>query len=120
MADVKKNIFLSLAGCAVGAVNGIFGGGGGMLVVPLLTSVGRKPPLVAHATAILVILPVSLASAVVYLWGGYFEAELFIAVCIGMLAGGMAGAKLLGVCSPAAVTMAFAAVMFAAGVRMIV
>lgn len=105
-------------GCAAGAVNGIFGGGGGMIVVPLLTSVGQKPPLVAHATAILVILPVSLASAIVYLVGGWFDAELFVAVSIGVVLGGAAGAKLLGSITPAAATVAFAAVMFAAGVRM--
>lgn len=118
MARGKQNFLMAAAGCAVGAVNGIFGGGGGMLVVPLLTAAGGKPPLVAHATAILVILPVSLVSAAVYLWGGHFEAELFIAVSLGMLAGGVAGAQLLDACSPSAVTMAFAAVMFAAGLRM--
>ena len=70
MKGTKGKLSLGAAGCAAGAVNGIFGGGGGMIVVPLLTSVGQKPPLVAHATAILVILPVSLASAIVYLVGG--------------------------------------------------
>ena len=108
------------AGCAVGAVNGVFGGGGGIIVVPLLTGVGKKPPLVAHATAILVILPVCIASAAVYLANGWFDAELFVAVSIGMLAGGVAGAKLLGAVSPAAATLVFAAVMCAAGVRMLV
>lgn len=110
---------LSLAGCAVGAVNGIFGGGGGMIVVPLLTSVGKKPPLVAHATAILIILPVSLASAVVYLAAGLFDTELFLSVGLGVLGGGFAGARLLGKVSPAVATIVFAAVMLAAGVRML-
>lgn len=91
-----------------------------MIAVPLLSGAGGKPPLVAHATAILVILPVCLASAAVYLFNGWFDAELFIAVSIGMLAGGAAGAKVLGSISPAAATIAFAAVMFAAGIRMIV
>jgi len=118
LKGTKGKLSLGAAGCAAGAVNGIFGGGGGMIVVPLLTSVGQKPPLVAHATAILVILPVSLASAIVYLLGGWFDAELFIAVSIGVVLGGAAGAKLLGSITPAAATVAFAAVMFAAGVRM--
>ena len=118
LKGAKSKLSLGGAGCAAGAVNGIFGGGGGMIVVPLLTSVGRKPPLVAHATAILVILPVSLVSAAVYLIGGWFDAELFIAVSIGVVLGGAAGAKLLGSITPAAATVAFAAVMFAAGVRM--
>lgn len=115
----KERVQLAAAGCAVGAVNGIFGGGGGMIVVPLLAGAAKKPPLVAHATAILVILPVCLASAAVYLANGWFDAELFIAVSLGMLAGGAAGAKLLGAISPKAATVAFAAVMFAAGIRMI-
>ena len=118
MKNLKSKLSLGGAGCAAGAVNGIFGGGGGMIVVPLLTSVGRKPPLVAHATAILVILPVSLVSAAVYLIGGWFDAELFIAVSIGVVLGGAAGAKLLGAITPAAATVAFAVVMFAAGARM--
>ena len=120
MLPLKNKFALAAAGCATGAVNGIFGGGGGMIVVPLLTAVGKKPPLVAHATAILVILPVSLASEVVYLWSGQFDAELFIAVSLGVLAGGGAGAKLLGSITPAAATVIFAAVMFAAGIKMIV
>ena len=35
-----KNIKLALSGVAVGAVNGMFGAGGGMLAVPLLKRVG--------------------------------------------------------------------------------
>ena len=119
MAEVKKIAKLCGAGMLTGAVNGLFGGGGGMIVVPLLQANGRAP-LAAHATAILIILPVCLASAAVYLAGGWFDAELFLAVGLGVLAGGAAGANLLGVISPAAATLVFAAVMFAAGVRMIV
>ena len=113
MAEVKKIAKLCGAGMLTGAVNGLFGGGGGMIVVPLLQANGRAP-------AILIILPVCLASAAVYLAGGWFDAELFLAVGLGVLAGGAAGANLLGVISPAAATLVFAAVMFAAGVRMIV
>ncbi len=115
----RRRMLLAAAGAAAGAVNGIFGGGGGMLVVPLLTAAG-KPPLVAHATAILVILPVSLASAVVYLLHGQFDLELFLAVTLGVLPGGVLGAQFLNRISPAAATAVFAAVMFAAGIKMIV
>ncbi len=117
MAAIKTIAKQCGAGLVTGAVNGLFGGGGGMVVVPLLQACGR-PPLVAHATAILIILPVCMASAVVYLFGGWFDAELFLAVGLGVLAGGAAGAKLLGAITPAAATLVFAAVMFAAGVRM--
>ena len=91
-----------------------------MIVVPLLAGVAKKPPLVAHATAILVILPVSLASAVIYLWGGNFDAELYCAVSLGVLTGGFFGAELLSRISPALATLVFAAVMFAAGIKMVI
>ena len=119
MTDLKYAAKMAAAGIVTGAVNGAFGGGGGMVVVPLLQAGGRQP-LVAHATAILIILPVCLASAIVYLAGGWFDAELFLAVGIGVLAGGALGANLLGAITPAAATLVFAAVMFAAGVRRIV
>ncbi len=116
----RKALQLGAAGAAAGAVNGIFGGGGGMIVVPLLAAAGGKPPLVAHATAILVILPVCLVSALVYLWNGWFEPELFLAVSLGVLPGGVLGARFLNAISPAAATAVFAVVMFAAGIKMIV
>ena len=40
----------TLCGVAVGAANGLFGGGGGMLAVPLLTKTGYEEK-TAHATA---------------------------------------------------------------------
>lgn len=106
-------------GIVTGAVNGLFGGGGGMIVVPFLTAFAKKPPLVAHATAILIILPVSFVSGVLYLINGYFQTELFLSVCIGVTFGGFLGARALNLLSAGEATLLFAAVMFAAGVRMI-
>ena len=53
-----------LAGALTGVANGFFGGGGGCILVPLLTKLcgleGRK----AFATSVAVILPLALATAV--------------------------------------------------------
>ena len=115
----KQNLLLILSGIFTGAVNGVFGGGGGMIAVPLLNSLLKKPTNVSHATAILVILPISLASGIIYLLNGYFDAELFIAVGIGVLIGGFLGADLLGKLSAGTITLIFAVIMFAAGIKMI-
>ena len=115
----KHNILLILSGIFTGAVNGVFGGGGGMIAVPLLNSLLQKPTNVSHATAILVILPISFASGIMYLFNGYFDAELFIAVGLGVLAGGFFGAELLGKLSAGSITLIFAIIMFAAGIKMI-
>ena len=115
----KQNILLILSGIFTGAVNGVFGGGGAMIAVPLLNSLLQKPTNVSHATAILVILPISFASGIMYLFNGYFDAELFIAVGLGVLAGGFFGAELLGKLSAGSITLIFAIIMFAAGIKMI-
>ncbi len=107
-----------LGGAAVGAANGLFGGGGGMVAVPVLRAGGRSAKS-AHATAIAVILPVSAVSAAVYAWNGLLPPGVLLPVSIGVLLGGFLGAKLLARISGRAVTFVFALLMFAAGLRMI-
>ena len=102
-----------------GAVNGLFGGGGGMVAVPLLKNMLGYGEKRSHATAILVIAPVCAASALVYIISGYFRAEIVIPAALGAVAGGFAGAKLLGLLPEFIVNIIFIAVMLAAGVRML-
>ena len=65
-----KNAITLGGSLAVGAVSGFFGGGGGMLCVPLLEYSGLDVKR-AHATALVVILPICIVSSVVYIIGGY-------------------------------------------------
>ncbi len=114
-----KTIRLGLGGVLIGGANGLFGGGGGMIAVPLLQRAGGLGALASHATAIAVILPASLVSGLVYLWFGLVPLDLFLPVSLGVLGGGIAGAKLLPGISARAVTFLFAALMLAAGIRMV-
>lgn len=116
----RKNIGLRFAGGAlVGTVNGLLGGGGGMLAVPLLRA-GGLPTRKAHATAIAVILPASAASGIVYLFGGLVPFRTLVPVALGVAAGGVLGAKLLNVLPVRAVSLVFGALMLLAGWRMLV
>ena len=120
MTDGTKNkLYLLLTGAATGLANGFFGGGGGMIVVPLLVFLLKVKTKIAHATAIAIILPVSVISAVIYFIGGGFDFSVGIPSGIGVVAGGAAGAWLLGKLSSKTVTRVFAAVMFAAGVKLL-
>ena len=103
-----------LCGGLVGAANSLFGGGGGMLAVPLLTTMGLDEK-TAHATAILVILPISLFSFILYAIGGFYESSVLIPTAIGVTAGGVLGAKLLGKLPTKTVNFIFAALQFLAG-----
>lgn len=115
----KKNLKSALAGLMTGAVNGIFGGGGGMVAVPLLKNLLGYNEKKSHATAILVIAPVCAASAIIYIISGYFNAHVVIPAAIGAVAGGFIGAKLLGVLPEFIINLIFIAAMLAAGARML-
>ena len=66
--EKRKTWFYCLIGAAAGFLNGLFGAGGGTVVVPLLEMTGLESKK-SHATSIAIILPLSVFSACVYLWG---------------------------------------------------
>ena len=117
--NVTEKFFLVLAGVLTGICNGLFGGGGGMITVPVLTMLCGYEPKKAHATAIAVILPVSIISAIIYIVKGYFELKLSIAVGVGVIAGGILGAVLLKKFSNSVITKIFAVLMLVAGVKLL-
>lgn len=107
-------------GLALGAINGLFGGGGGMIAVPILTDVLDYPRKQAHATAILIIAPVCLVSAITYILNGFVDLKMIIPAALGNVAGGLLGAQLLGKLPKIWVDMTFIAIMLVAGVRMVI
>ena len=110
-----KGRFSQIAsGVLVGIANGLFGGGGGMLAVPLLERTGLKEKQ-AHATAILVILPVSILSFFLYAFKGYCDFPVLIPTAIGVSFGGILGAKLLKNLPTATVNILFAFLQALAG-----
>lgn len=112
--NLKRIWKLVVCGCAVGIANSLFGGGGGMLAVPLLEKTGlssRK----AHATAILVILPVSLFSFALYAFRGIYDFSVLIPTALGVTAGGFLGAKLLNKLPKKTVSVIFAILQLLAG-----
>jgi len=113
-----RNLIMIAGGLGVGFANGFFGGGGGMLCVPLLDKVLKEQTKVAHATAMLIILPISIASAITYVVSGYFDLRLTLIVGGGVVAGGIAGALLLKKLRSGVVAVIFAVLMIAAGVRL--
>ena len=114
-----KTMNCTLAGLLTGAVNGLFGGGGGMVAVPLLKNILGYDEKRSHATAILVIAPVCAASAITYIAGGYFVGNVVIPAALGMAAGGFIGALLLDKLPEFIVNIVFIIVMLIAGARML-
>lgn len=116
-----NGIFLkrASAGLLTGAANGLFGGGGGMVAVPLMRGVLNYDEKRAHATAILVIAPVCAASALVYAINGYAISNVVIPVALGSVAGGVIGAALLNKLPAWLINLIFISAMVFAGFKML-
>lgn len=104
---------------AVGLVSGFFGGGGGMLCVPLLQFRGLDAKR-AHATALLVILPLCIVSSVIYIVNGYFDGTAVLCACIGVVMGGFVGAAALNKLTGTAISVIFALLMIAIGIKLVI
>lgn len=89
---MKKKLGPYFAGGAAGIINGLFGAGGGMILLPLLEKTTDLKEKERFACAVCIILPLSLISAGVYLLrGGQFAVE-----SIPYLIGGGAGGVIAG------------------------
>lgn len=117
--NTKNKIILLVAGVIAGLCNGLFGGGGGMIVVPILTFALKKEQKRAHATAILIILPMAVVSGLLYAVFGNFRLDSGIPSCLGIIIGGIIGALALKKISNKRLCMIFSFVMLVAGVKML-
>lgn len=112
-------LWLILSGCLTGAINGFFGGGGGMVVVPMLSYLLSYTVKQSHATALAVILPVTIISSCVYIFKGKIDWAIVVVLSVGVFIGGFFGAKLLNKIKTKTITIIFSLVMAAAGVKML-
>lgn len=81
-------IYSALAGFAAGAVNGMFGAGGGMLLVPLLSASGEFSETEVFSSSIVIILPICLVSLWVNGQDGLYLTEA-LPFLIGSIPGGL-------------------------------
>jgi len=84
----------AVAGVAAGLVNGFFGGGGGMVLVPMLTGKCGLDQRRAFATSVAIILPLCVLSSVIYFFRGGLDLTTALPYLAGGLVGGYLGGKL--------------------------
>lgn len=106
-------------GVVAGLVNGLFGSGGGTIVVPSLIFLLNLQDYKAHATAIPIILPLSLISAIVYLFNNKIPFDVSLFVVIGGLVGSYVGAKFLNKIPVKYLRKIFGGVIIYTAIRMI-
>lgn len=107
-----------LTGSIIGFVNGFWGGGGGMLCVPLLLNIIKLPEKKAHATTLLIMLPLSIVSLIVYILKGNLPLIESSQIGIGFVIGGVLGAYLLKKISNLWLGIVFSLIIIVSGIKM--
>jgi len=120
MNKTWKVILSIIVGVFIGFINGFLGAGGGVLLVPFLTFALKEETKVAHATAVLIMLPISVVSAIVYIVKGEFNFAVTLPVLIGSAIGGTIGALLLKKLKSWIIVLIFSLVLIGSGVYMII
>ena len=118
MDEKKKTITFFIFAVVVGIINGLFGGGGGMLCVPVFRNILGLEDKQSHATAVLVMSIVSIPTLIVYLSSLPFRADVGIMITIGSLVGGIVGSVALKKINNKLLNILFIIVLIASGIKM--
>ena len=118
-AKMKNTGKIILGGAITGILNGLFGSGGGVAAVLILKKLFKCEPKEAHATAIMIILPLSVTSIIIYFLKSNIPVQTAIFTSIGGIIGGLVGAKLLKKIKSQSLTRIFGIVMITGAIRML-
>ena len=114
-----KNLLLQIGlGSVIGFINGFFGGGAGMIIVPTLIYIFKLEDKKAHATSLVIVFPLCLISSIIYLFNSHQDISINIClkVCIGFVIGGLIGAILLKKINNKVLRIIFSFVMVVCGI----
>lgn len=105
-----------VAACACGVASGLFGIGGGVLLVPLLVLLFAFGQHRAQGTSLIALIPpTGLLAFLTYAKTGYVSWKIGLLLIPGVFAGGMLGGWLAKKLNPRHMRQVFAGLMFALG-----
>lgn len=108
-----------IIGLGAGVLSGLFGIGGGVLIVPALMLVAGMKPIMATGTSLgALLLPVGALGAWEYYRRGNLDLRASLWVALGLFIGAWFGAKIALSLSPVALKRAFAVFLVLMAVRM--
>ena len=112
-------LILIVIGLAAGVLGGLFGIGGGILIVPALVYFAQMPFKMATGTSLgAFVLPVGLLGAITYYRSGNLDPRASLLVAVGIIFGSLGGAKLAETISSAALQRAFAVFLVLVAARL--
>jgi uncharacterized protein len=108
-----------LIGLGAGVLSGLFGIGGGVVIVPALMLVAAMKPQMATGTSLgALLLPVGALGVYEYYRAGHFNVRASLLIAVGLFIGAWFGAKLALSLSPLYLKRAFAIFLVIVAVRM--
>ncbi|MEY3366287.1 MAG: hypothetical protein RIS71_1024 [Actinomycetota bacterium] len=114
----RDRMLLLVVGVGAGFLSGVFGVGGGILVVPGLMIFVHMEQRRAHGTSLAAVLPIAAASLVTYWVHDHVDWPVAFWLTVGALGGAFVGASLLAVISKRNLALVFAIVLVVVGVRL--
>lgn len=119
--SIRPNLGTAIAiGALAGCMSGLFGVGGGVVIVPALSLLTRMDQRLAHGTSLAATGPLALAGLVGYAIAGKVDWVVAALILIGSLAGAWLGTSMLRGWSTKWLTYGFAILLVATAVRMLV
>ncbi len=116
----RRSVGRSVAvGVVAGFLSGMFGVGGGILIVPALVALTGMPQRLAHGTSLAAVLPIALSSLAGYWSDDKIDWPVAGWLAVGAVLGAVLGTKLLNVLPHRALGLAFAALMLATALRLV-
>jgi uncharacterized protein len=107
-------------GVLAGFLAGLFGVGGGILIVPGLVLAAGMDQRLAHGTSLAAVLPISIASLVTYAAHDNVDWAVALWLSVGAVAGAVIGTKLLTVLPHRTLGLLFAGILIVSAVRLFV
>lgn len=116
----KEIIILISVGIVGGLINGLFGAGAGLLLVPLIKWVSKLDEKKVHATTLSCVLLMCVVSSVIFFVKKQIDYKLTLWCLIGSLFGAVIGTVLLQKFKNRVIDLIFSCLLIVAGVMMIV
>ena len=118
--EIKSDLKLVIVGLMAGIVNGFFGAGGGLIIVPMLKKISDSDSKIIHATTLGCVMFMCLSSSIVYLTNGIVDFKLTLFCLIGSLIGSFVATKLLKKLKNNYIDLIFSFVLIAAGISLLI
>ena len=116
----KEVLILIGVGLVGGLVNGLFGAGAGLLLVPLIELTSKLEEKKAHATTLSCVMVMCVVSSIVFMVNKQIDYKLTMWCLIGSIIGAVLGTFLLQKFKNKVINLIFSCLLIVAGVLMFV